>query len=445
MPYRAANIVLAALGCVAVIALLLLGADALRAAESGPRWKRRLLGAGLVLLAAMGLSSCSRADAPGTQPVQAAGPATTPAAALEETPEWKTILEGWKALSPLITTDAQLKVTEDQFARVNAAAEDLARSGQITPSEKLILLNEAARLRQEGTVNYKIATTCYDSMLVAPAPASLKRLSDRLPLLRQLAVGGALHPAVMAKVLPSVEEDLRWITDEKSLKAIPDAEREQAEKVRTEAAKLVTEIKAAVEKAPAPAAPAPKASLEETPEWKALTAAWKDAERATSGPVMDYPFDEAGKKKILAGLATASESVGALEGKGLLSAAEADLLRKELASLTGFVRWKREKSPDGMYGTCYDMAYIPTPPVRSVHDLSEQLPLLEKLATEKKLDAPAVRRILETVQAQLAALGKEGNAELRAKVAAAVERIKAAVGDKAVLLDDLRRSGRGSA
>jgi hypothetical protein len=199
---------------------------------------------------------------------------------------------------------------------------------------------------------------------------------------------------------------------------------------------------------------APGGDLQNNPAWNQITAAWKDAAEATSGPVEDYPFDAEGKKRILAGLKTATENVAALERKGLVNDVEANLLRKELASLESFVQFKRERIPiestpevvpsesssgitpssikefKFIMSTCYDMAEVPTPEYRGVRDLSEQLPLLKKLASSHKLDAPAVRKILETVEMQLAGIDRDRNADLAAKVAAQVKNIRAALREK---------------
>jgi len=59
MPHRIAGFAWVALGLLGVIvlgALIVMGADTDRAARTGPRWKRRLITAGLVLLAALGVA-----------------------------------------------------------------------------------------------------------------------------------------------------------------------------------------------------------------------------------------------------------------------------------------------------------------------------------------------------------------------------------------------------
>jgi hypothetical protein len=50
----------AVLGMLAASAALLVGLDVCRAARRGPRWKRRLLSAGLAVLVALGIASCDR-------------------------------------------------------------------------------------------------------------------------------------------------------------------------------------------------------------------------------------------------------------------------------------------------------------------------------------------------------------------------------------------------
>jgi hypothetical protein len=57
MPERAFNLLLALAGVAAVALLVVLGADLARSAQRGPRWKRRLIAAGLGLLASLGVAS----------------------------------------------------------------------------------------------------------------------------------------------------------------------------------------------------------------------------------------------------------------------------------------------------------------------------------------------------------------------------------------------------
>ncbi|MHC4253480.1 MAG: hypothetical protein ACYS9X_30550 [Planctomycetota bacterium] len=71
MPQRAISIVLAIVGLCAVAALAIAGADAWAQSRRGPRWWRRIVGAGLALAAMFSAGSCRLVaeDQPGVDPV----------------------------------------------------------------------------------------------------------------------------------------------------------------------------------------------------------------------------------------------------------------------------------------------------------------------------------------------------------------------------------------
>jgi len=57
MPQRAVNLVLALAGVAAVVLIVVLGVNLARASRRGPKWKRRLLSAGIGLMAALGVTT----------------------------------------------------------------------------------------------------------------------------------------------------------------------------------------------------------------------------------------------------------------------------------------------------------------------------------------------------------------------------------------------------
>jgi len=63
MAARAMSIVLVVAGFAVALLLAILGFNLVRACRTGPRWKRRLIGAGLVLLLALGLASAGARNA----------------------------------------------------------------------------------------------------------------------------------------------------------------------------------------------------------------------------------------------------------------------------------------------------------------------------------------------------------------------------------------------
>jgi hypothetical protein len=307
MSLRNASVIYALLGMVAAGAALVVGLDVYRAARRGPRWKRRLLSAGLAVLAAIGIAACDRAG--------------------------------------------------------------------------------GAEGRQPGP-------TCYKPMQLPPVRKSLTRVEAQLPVLERLAEAEKLDPAVVRKVLASIEKDLAVLGDEKQTALLPDDQRKRAEATLASAREKVKAIRARLGE------PEP---IEETAEWKQLTAVWREAEAVGSGRRGDYPFDAAGKKRLLTDLEKAQAGVGALAAAGQLSEAEAKLLKTDLAALVHGVQMKR---PTEMRNaTCYEpMMFVP-PAQQSLKRLSEKLPLLEKMAARERLSGTVVEKVLVSVERDLSVLG----------------------------------------
>ncbi len=57
MLYRAINVVMAVVGVVVLVGMVMVGVNVYRAARTGPRWKRALITAGLVMLGFIGATS----------------------------------------------------------------------------------------------------------------------------------------------------------------------------------------------------------------------------------------------------------------------------------------------------------------------------------------------------------------------------------------------------
>lgn len=196
---------------------------------------------------------------------------------------------------------------------------------------------------------------------------------------------------------------------------------------------------ASAAEAPAKLVAAESKPLTDSPEWKSLDATWREASEIASGKRGPYPFDAAGKKRLLEALATGTKDVDALQARGLLSEAEAGLLKDDLAVLVNGVQSKRPT--ELKMATCYaPMPYIP-PAKQALGRLSARLPLLEKLAAAGKVQPDAVRKILATVRRDFIDLSVKGDApffsdadhakakEVLKAVAAHVARLKAALGE----------------
>lgn len=255
MPYRAMNAVVGIVGVAVLVVLVALGVNVYRAARTGPGWRRKLAGAGLVMLGSLGLMSCEKGPegASGTKPgsqVQAGV-----GMSLEETPEWGTIQGAWEYVEPLAqsgkSTTAQRAEADKKLDAAKAAAEKLAISGGLSQAEAGLLTVEADRLKKDLYRNPPTdqMVTCYETMAYIPAKDSLKRLSERLLLLEQLTREARVDAPVLRKVLPTIEADVRTLSDEKNVAELQEKDREAAEEMRVEVEKMLKELKQRMEPA----------------------------------------------------------------------------------------------------------------------------------------------------------------------------------------------------
>lgn len=243
MPQRAISILTGLAGLGALAFLVLMGADLLCAARSGPRWKRELLTAGILLLAALGLTSCRENTAPPSAPPPGSGSTNPASDSLADSTEWKTVLDAWTFVEPLAqsgkSTTAQRKTADAKLEAARNAITKLTHDNLLIDAEAGLLLSEADRLRKDLYRNAPVPAPgepmvmCYEPTVMPPAArVSLDRLSQRLPLLTQLADSGKLHPQVMDKLLPSITKDVNVLGTQKEIDKLPQSERAQAVKTR---------------------------------------------------------------------------------------------------------------------------------------------------------------------------------------------------------------------
>ena len=259
MPYRAMNAVVGVVGVAVLVALVVLGVNVYRSARTGPRWKRALITAGLVVLGLATTNSCDRSTCylP-VKPDDAGQRQQESKTLLEKTPEWKMIQGAWEYVGPLAesgkSTDAQRKESDEKLNAAKTAVDKLAGSGLLNAAEAGLLTAEAESLRKELYRNPpepapgEARVECYKMMLIVPAEKSLQRLSQRLPLLEQLTKEGRLDQPVLAKVLPTMEADVKTLSDKKELAKLLPEKREEAEKLRPQVEKALSDLKQRMEK-----------------------------------------------------------------------------------------------------------------------------------------------------------------------------------------------------
>jgi len=198
--------------------------------------------------------------------------------------------------------------------------------------------------------------------------------------------------------------------------------------------------------------PKPAATLEDSVQWKQVCSAWAAAEKllATAWQGKGQAGrDQEPKKSTLDGLDTAKKSVDALLAAGLLEAGEAEMLRRGLGTLESRVSEWATIRP-----ACYAPPPPPPPPKKFdseryiAKQLAARLPLLESLASQKRLQPAVVGKTLlqlnslldESSQSRL----KDGNlegmpAEERAEIARTRDAAKAAIGKVRALLAEASR------
>jgi hypothetical protein len=150
----------------------------------------------------------------------------------------------------------------------------------------------------------------------------------------------------------------------------------------------------------APTEPASSA-LSARAEWKRVLQIWAEADAIASGSRGDYPFNRAGQTRVLTALDTAGKDIDALVRSGALSAPEGGLLKQELQQLRQGVGAKH--TTEMRTAKCYEAMMI-TVGRDSLRRLRDRLPLLEKLAASKRLEAAVVLKVLARIESDVQTL-----------------------------------------
>ncbi len=408
MPQRVTDLFYALMGLLAVAGLFLLGLNVYAATSRGPRWKRRLLGAGLALLAALGMVSCSDDPQPPPPPAGGGGEGTGVAPAgkdLEGSAEWRALSKTWKEAEEVASgkrgaypfNAAGRKKLLASLEKATKDADKLAAAKLLSDAEAGLLKKDLAiltrRVRRYRATEDRMAMCYAPRPIPVPARDSAKRLADRLPLLEKLAAAGKLHKAAVEKVLVSIEKDLSTLDDEKRLKQLKATDRAKAEKTREAVKAQVKKIKARL------SGGKKGASLENSKDWKTVLAAWKFAKPlATSGKSTTKQRKRATKE-----LQAAAAAATRLAAAGLLTAAEAGLLTEEAAKVKADIY--RSPPTDSM-AKCYEaMAFRPAQ--ASFARLKKRLPLLRKLVAGGKVNKAALDKVLATIEKDVELLSRD--------------------------------------
>jgi hypothetical protein len=425
MPQRALSSLLVLVGFVLALALLVAGTDLVRAAGRGPRWKRRLLGAGLGVLAGLGLVSTATPKAVAAEekaavPAPAAKTAKQPS--LADDPAWKRLMTVWKDAEDIYTWPGKKpgrppfdETAKSQLlTRLEGLETDLkalAKAKLLSDAEvtlldegRMVMTNHIQDMIPEG-VNMG---TCYTVVAIASPmnPDYIKPVADRLAILEKLAADNTLNTEVLRLAKNNIlREDLfkEQVLEYKGIfSPLQRAEREKAATIRKAARLSIKTLQLRAD---------PPDSLAKAEPWTLMESSLKMADGFLAKPA---PDDANEQWVVLIRLEWSRSDLVALQRVGLLHAAEAEFLLAYLSDLDQPVYQKGATEVLDPTRPPLPVKDALTPPgQQSLTHLKTRLPILEKLAAADTLHPEAAAMILGIVEADLKILDDKGAGDLK--------------------------------
>jgi hypothetical protein len=270
----------------------------------------------------------------------------------------------------------------------------------------------------------------------APAPKAESRfdvggLEARFDLLEREAGARTLTAEALDRVLGEIAKHLQTLESPGSIGREDQAAAEVL-RIRFQALQDLVrarrEAEAAEGRVPGAARPpgeeipdVPK-TLADSPEWRKFQETWKEASEIASGSRGGYPFDDAGKKRILDAIGSLPLDLLTLARQGLLSEPEADLLVVDLQDLSAEVG--RFRTVAQKNATCYMPLPLQAEARKSLNWIRQRVGLLEKLVAEKGLSSDALHRVFAGFSERLAKMDPENLAALDEKERAEAESLR---------------------
>jgi hypothetical protein len=148
---------------------------------------------------------------------------------LDRTAQWKMVKAAWRFIAPLAadshkSTSAQRKQAAEKMKAALAALDGLVKAGKLTQPEATLLTSEAERLKGEmyRSPPADMRVKCYKRKHVSRGEVSLARIQKRLPLLQKLVADKKISPAVMGRVLPTLQRDVETLSTPRLVKRMDD-------------------------------------------------------------------------------------------------------------------------------------------------------------------------------------------------------------------------------
>ncbi|MHC4777774.1 MAG: hypothetical protein ACYTFG_04260 [Planctomycetota bacterium] len=448
MPQRAYFLVEMILGSVAVVFLLIMGANVYRASTKGSPWRQRVLGAGVFAMILLGFLP----DAFAAEPAEKRA---APPAERREDPGLEKALQkilvqrpGWKKIDGLRREVLRIFEGKKSFRdydwtgrqrlrdRLDEAGRKLAEwnaEAMLTPMETGFLAHDVSFLA-DVLFRRQVAESAA-SAGVRPGgsrrgPGSFEYLQGCLPALEALCTQERSHTPVLREIIRILEFHLRNLSEYRISMCLSRVDHGRAREVRARVKGLVGRLRERR-----------KSALATHPLWSRFLTLWKQAELHGAGRDLPRPFERKHKDAILNRLGDGPKLLDALVRVKRLSLAEAGLLKVEFEMDVKKVRdlpvktrilyglfppMNREEgtrvreeieagkirggrgSAASLSPTCYSPC--PTPghsyPVESLRAIRERLPLLERLAFQDRLHSEVLERVLGTVEHHLARLAR---------------------------------------
>lgn len=160
--------------------------------------------------------------------------------------------------------------------------------------------------------------------------------------------------------------------------------------------------------------------IESNDSWTRIAKSWAEGEHYAVGARGSYPFDRATKTRVLDELTAAQGLADTLAREGQIQPATAALVKLELQYVARGVSSKR---PTEMRNaTCYK-PMVHRPAQDALRRIEQRLPLLEKLARGKRVQAAVLRKVVAAVERDLKVAGGDKKPAVR-RTRASLAKIK---------------------
>ncbi|MHC4663380.1 MAG: hypothetical protein ACYS8W_17105 [Planctomycetota bacterium] len=252
MVQKTTGIIIALGGLALVFILLFFGFDVYLSARRGPKWKRKLLSAGIIALSMMGVTLPMTSCTSDEEPTQGQIAVTCYDMVAIEPPksgavELGDFLKTWKEGRKILESDRwshpfDKAGKKNLLAALKKAEQDvssLESKGDICKATAALLRKDLAFMistAQSRRPSEKDRVECYKIAVITPARGGMARISERLPLLEKLLEKDKLNKELVLKVLETIERDISILEDEVNFKIFSDEEKERARETRKDAA-----------------------------------------------------------------------------------------------------------------------------------------------------------------------------------------------------------------